>query len=293
MTASGAAERTTALVTGATSGIGRALAEALAAAGMTVGIVARDAARGTQARNAIAAASGNEHVDLFQGDLSDLASVRRLAGTVAVARPTLDILIHSAAVYTRRRSVTAEGFETMFATNLLGPFLLTNLLLEPLRAAPAARVLVLSAPSTVRLDFDDLQGERRFHSLTAFGATKAADLLFAFELARRLEGSTVTANAVHPGLVRSNLMRGAPAPLRWATWLVSRSPANAVEGIVPLAVAPEFAGLSGRFFHRAREIDPPPYTRDPAVGRRLWEVSARLVGLPEASATRTAKESTP
>jgi NAD(P)-dependent dehydrogenase (short-subunit alcohol dehydrogenase family) len=105
----------------------------------------------------------------------------------------------------------------MFATNVLGPFLLTDLLLAPLRAAPAARVLLLSAPATNRLDFDDLQGERRFRSLSAFGASKAAGLLFTFELARRLEDSGVIANAVHPGLVRTNLMRQALAPLRWAT----------------------------------------------------------------------------
>jgi NAD(P)-dependent dehydrogenase (short-subunit alcohol dehydrogenase family) len=201
---------------------------------------------------------------------------------VAEAHSTLDVLVHCAAIYTPRRRATADGFETMLATNLLGPFLLTNLLLDQIRAARSARILVLSAPSTVRLDFDDLQAERRFRSLTAFGATKAADLVFTFELARRLEGTRATTNAVHPGLVRSNLMRGAPAPLRWATWLVSRSPARAVESIVPLALAPEFDGLSGRFFHRAREIEPPPYTRDPEIGRRLWRACAELVGLTDA-----------
>jgi NAD(P)-dependent dehydrogenase (short-subunit alcohol dehydrogenase family) len=290
MIASSPADRRTALVTGATSGIGRALAGALAATGATVGLVARDAERGEQARAAIAASAGNDRVELFTGDLSSLASVRRLAGAVAEAHPAIDVLVHCAAVYTPRRRVTADGFETMFATNLLGPFLLTNLLLDQIRAARSARILVLSAPSTVRLDFDDLQAVRRFRSLTAFGATKAADLLFTFELARRLEGTGVTANAVHPGLVRSNLMRGAPAPLRWATWLVSSSPARAVERIVPLALAPEFEALSGRFFHGAREIEPPPYTRDSEIGRRLWEACAALVGPSDTSSRIRARD---
>jgi NAD(P)-dependent dehydrogenase (short-subunit alcohol dehydrogenase family) len=271
------------LVTGATSGIGRAVAEALAAAGTTVGIVARDAARGEQTRSAIAAATGSAQVTLFVGDLSDLTSVRRLADAVATAYPALDVLIHCAAIYTPRRTSTVDGLETMFATNLVGPFLLTSLLLDRLRAAAAGRILVLSAPSTVRLNFEDLQSEGRFQSLTAFGATKSADLVFAFELARRLRGTRVTANAVHPGLVRSNLMRGAPAPLRWATWLASRSPARAATSIVSLALAPEFEGVSGRFFHRGREIEPPPYSLDPEVGVRLWEATARLAGLPESS----------
>jgi NAD(P)-dependent dehydrogenase (short-subunit alcohol dehydrogenase family) len=269
----------TALVTGATAGIGRALAAALAAEGLTVGIVARDRDRGGAARREIAAATGNDRVELFVGDLSSMTSVRALAVAVAEAHPALDILVHAAAVYTPRRSVTTDGFETMFATNFLGPFLLTNLLLDGLRAAQAGRVLVLSAPSTVRLDFDDLQGEHRFRSLTAFGASKAADLLFAFELARRLESTRVTVNAVHPGLVRTNLMRGAPAPVRWATWLVSAPPARAAAAIVPLALAAAYEGRSGRFYTAGREIEPPPYTRDPMVGRRLWTVGATLTGL--------------
>ncbi|HET9521303.1 MAG TPA: SDR family NAD(P)-dependent oxidoreductase [Candidatus Limnocylindrales bacterium] len=276
MTSRPAATGSTALVTGATSGIGRALAEALAAAGMTVGFVARDRERGEQTKAAIAAETGSDRVELFVGDLSDMASVRRLAAAVADAHPMLDMLIHSAAVYRARRTVTGDGFETMFATNVLGPFLLTNMLLERLRCAGSARVLVLSAPSTVTVDFDDLQAERRFRSLTAFGATKAADLLFTFELARRLDGTGVTANAVHPGLVRTNLMRQAPAPLRWATRLVSASPDRAAAAIAPLALAPEYASRTGRFFRAGREIEPPPYTVDPEMGRRLWEACAAL-----------------
>jgi NAD(P)-dependent dehydrogenase (short-subunit alcohol dehydrogenase family) len=276
VTSSPSATGRTALVTGATSGIGRALAESLAVAGMTVGIVARDRERGERMRASIAAETGNDRIELFVGDLSDQVSVRRLASAVAQAHPTLDVLVHSAAVYTSRWSSTADGLETMFATNVLGPFLLTNLVLDALRAAGSARVLVLSAPSTVKLDFDDLHGERRFRSLTAFGATKAADLLFTFELARRLEGTGVTVNAVHPGLVRTNLMRQAPAPLRWATRLVSTTPARAAAAIAPLALAPEFASRTGRFFRAGREIEPPPYTVDPEMGRRLWEACTSL-----------------
>jgi NAD(P)-dependent dehydrogenase (short-subunit alcohol dehydrogenase family) len=270
-----------AIVTGATSGIGRAVAEALAAAGITVAIVARDAVRGEQARTEISAATGSQRVELFVGDLSDLASVQRLSAAVAEAHPSLDVVVHCAAVYNARRTVTDDGFETMFATNVLGAFLLTNLLLEQLRASGAARVIVLTAPSTVRLDFDDLQGERRFRSLTAFGATKAADLLFTFELARRLEGTGVTANAVHPGLVRTNLMRQSPAPLRWATRLLSAPPERAAAAITPLALAPEYASQTGRFYRAGREIEPPPYTRDPEVAKRLWEVCASLTKLSE------------
>jgi NAD(P)-dependent dehydrogenase (short-subunit alcohol dehydrogenase family) len=270
-----------AIVTGATSGIGRAVAEALAAAGITVAIVARDAVRGEQARTEISAATGSQRVELFVGDLSDLASVQRLSAAVAEAHPSLDVVVHCAAVYNARRTVTDDGFETMFATNVLGAFLLTNLLLEQLRASGAARVIVLTAPSTVRLDFDDLQGERRFRSLTAFGATKAADLLFTFELARRLEGTGVTANAVHPGLVRTNLMRQSPAPLRWATRLLSAPPERAAAAITPLALAPEYASQTGRFYRAGREIEPPPYTRDPEVAKRLWEICASLTKLSE------------
>jgi NAD(P)-dependent dehydrogenase (short-subunit alcohol dehydrogenase family) len=278
VTASPSRERC-AIVTGATSGIGRAVAEGLAADGASVGLVARDPARGETARREITAATGNDRVRVLAGDLSIQSSVRDLGREAAIAFPRLDALVHCAAVYARRRSTTVDGLELMFATNVLGPFLLTGLLL-PTLAGHDGRVLVLTAPSTVRFDLDDLQGERRFRSLTAFGATKAADLVFTIELARRVESSGVTANAVHPGLVRTGLMRDAAAPLRWATWLVSRSPSHAATPIVRLALRPDHAAESGRFFKDGRPIDPPSFTLDPELGRRLWEACDALSGSP-------------
>ena len=268
----------TALVTGATSGIGRAIAENLAAAGLTVVLLARDEARGEAARQAIATTTGNDRISVVPGDLADLGSVRQAALAIERAHPRLHILVNCAGVYTPKRTVTTDGFETMFATNLLGPFLLTNLVLPQLQAAGSARVLVISAPSGTKLDFDDLQGERRFRSLTNFGASKAADLLFTFELARRLDGTGVTANAIHPGLTRTSLMSGAPAVIRWAVWPFSGSPESAAKSITPLALDPVFADRSGQFFHHAKAIDPPKSTRDPDVARRLWDVSAGLTG---------------
>ena len=269
-----------AVVTGSTAGIGRAIAAELAAAGVTVGVVARDAARGEAARAALPSAGGRMRHALFVADLSSQADVRRLATEVEGAFPQLHGLVNAAGIYTRRRETTTDGLEAMFATNLLAPYLLTNLLIARLQASAPARILTLSAPSTVRLDFDDLQGERRFRSLNAFGASKAADLLFTFELARRLEGSGVTANAVHPGLARTGLMRQAVAPLRWVTWIVSRPPERVAADIAPLVLEERFGEQSGRFFKGGREIDPPDYTRDPEAARRLWEHAAALTGLP-------------
>jgi len=270
-----------ALVTGATSGIGRALALELAAAGLTVGVVGRDGVRADAVRAEIASAPGGGSARGFVADLARLSEVRRLAAEVDQAFPRLDHLVHCAAIFMPHRTTTPDGLETMFATNHVAPFLLTNLLLPLLKASAPSRILVLTAPSTVRLDFDDLQGERRFGALGAFGASKAANLLFVHELARRLAGTGVTANAVHPGLVRTSLMRHAPAPLRWATTLLSAPPARAAKAIAPLVLSPEHAGRGGRFFKNGRETNAPAYTRDDGVARRLWDESARLAGLDE------------
>src|SRR5262249_3131281 len=141
----------------------------------------------------------------------------------------LDVLINNAAVFKQRRTLTPEGLETMFATNHVGPFLLTNLLLERLKASPSSRILIMTAPSTTKVDFDDLQADKHFNPLQAFGASKTCNLLFTYELARRLADTHVTVNAILPGLVKSQLMREAPAPIRWVPSLLSSTPEQAAQ----------------------------------------------------------------
>lgn len=183
----------------------------------------------------------------------------------------------------RQRTVTVDGFEEMFAANHLGPFLLTHLLLERLQAAVqadgSARVLNITAPSTVQLNFEDLQGERNFNSLNAFGATKMANLLFIFELARRLENTGITANAIHPGLARSGLMKEAFILMRLITQLASSPPEKVTSAILQAATAPEFASTSGKFLHNGKEIEVPAYAHDRTAQQRLWERSEALTGL--------------
>lgn len=267
------------LVTGATSGLGRAVASSLNKLGWTVIILARDRDR-AEAALAEMRQAGPSMAELLLADLSDLATVRRAAAELTGRHGHLHLLVNCAAVYLSRREVTPDGLEKMFATNHLGPFLLTNLLLERMRGAGSARILTVTAPSTVRPDFDDLQGKRRFRSLNAFGATKMANLLFTFALARRLEGSGATANAVHPGIVRTGLMHQAPAPMRWITGLVGASAERAVEPILQVATEASFTSRNGRFFHKAKEISPPAYALDLQAQERLWQESVRLTGLP-------------
>ena len=267
------------VVTGATSGLGKAVALELVKTGATVILVGRDPQRGAQVEKEIASAAKNANIDLQLSDLSNLSSVRNLAEILNSKYEKIDVLINNAGIYRRQRAVTVDGFEEMFATNHLGPFLLTHLLLDRLLASPSARILNVSAPSTSQLNFDDLQGEKKFNSLSAFGASKMSNLLFTYELVRRLADTHVRVNAYHPGLVRSPLMKEAAAPLRLLTRLFSSSPQRAAHDLVLLATAPEFENAHGKFFHRGKEIEPAAYALNPQNQSRLWEVSERLTGM--------------
>jgi NAD(P)-dependent dehydrogenase (short-subunit alcohol dehydrogenase family) len=196
-------------------------------------------------------------------------------------------LIHCAAVFVRERRVSPEGFELMFATNHLGPFLLTRGLLSALRAGALSRVVTVSAPSTTELDFSDLQSSRKFSAFNAFGATKTANLLFAYELARRLDGTGVTSNVFFPGVVRSKLMRDAPAVVRGLAGLAGKRPEEVGTALAWFALDPSLDGVTGRFFKLTKESDSSEYSRDPANQRRLWEESEQLTlpWVPGAGAT--------
>lgn len=267
------------LVTGGNGGLGQAIAAQLAATGATVIITCRSRERGEAARATVVAAGRNASVDLMLADLSAQHSISELVNAFRRNYNRLDVLIHTAAIFTNKRVVSADGLELMLTTNHLAPFLMTNLLLDPLKQSANGRVLTVTAPSTVPINFDDLQAETRFSALRVFGATKMANLLFTYELARRLAGTRITANAIHPGLVKSNLMAQAPLPIRVLPQIFAATPAQAAAPIVALAASPEFATVSGKFFKDRKPIASNAYSHDQAVQRQLWEVSTSLTGL--------------
>jgi len=236
------------------------------------------------ARNEIASQSGSVSVELVLADLSSLAAVRKLAADFNSRYSKLDVLINDAAVYMGTRTVTAEGFEMMFATNYLGPFLLTRLLIPLIFEARPSKIVNVTAPATTRPNLEDLQSERKFGALNAFGASKAAVLLFTYALAQRLEGRGITVNAYHPGVVKTGLMREAPAPVRLVSGvmnlLAGRSPDKAAEGLVQLAISEEFRATNGRLMHDGKSISA-PLKDEKDLQERLWRASSALVGLPE------------
>lgn len=272
------------LVTGASSGIGMATCAALSKIGAVVVMACRDRTRGRTAQAKVVSQSGNQSADLILADLSSPASVRGLAAEFGAKYPKLDLLVNDAATFVSKRFVTPDGLELMFATNYLGPFLLTRLLVPKLEAASPSRVINVSAPSSMKPDLDDLQGERAFGAIGAFGASKAADLLFTYALARKLEGRGVTVNAYHPGIVRTRLVRGAPAAVRVITSVLNVfmgvSAKRASKGLVHLASSVDFEGTTGAVIHDGKTVKA-PFSDDIEAQDRLWRISCELTGLPE------------
>jgi len=264
------------VMTGATGAIGSATAALLARRQARLVLLSRPSER---LDALVEKVDRDNRVSSVEVDLSSLASVRAAARQVARTVTHVDALLNIAAIYASQYEQSDDGFELMLATNHLAPFLLTNLLRD--RLAGAGRVITVSAPSSTRVDVDQLLSKDHFRSLRTFGATKAANLMFTFELARRAKRWDVGAYAYHPGLVRSELMREAPRPIRVLTRLVSRPPDRAAEDLADLATSPAFASTTGWFFKGGRRIDPPKSTLDAGAQGELWRRSAELVELGE------------
>jgi NAD(P)-dependent dehydrogenase (short-subunit alcohol dehydrogenase family) len=274
----------TVLVTGGTGGIGRATALGLAAMGAHAAIVGRDRARTEDAAREIREAGGGQ-VDAFVADMSSQAEVRRLADEVLGALPRIDVLVNNVGGYWDTRHVTADGLERTFALNHLAPFLLTHLLLGRLRESAPARVVTVSsgAHTMGRIDFDDLGGERSYSGMRAYSQSKLANVLFTYELARRLGAGGVTANAVHPGMVRTGFgAEDAGSLQRLFTPLMRpfmKSPAQGATTSIHLASSLEVEGVTGCYFAGSKRRDSSKRSHDQATAERLWQVSADLVGI--------------
>lgn len=271
------------LVTGANAGIGRATALGLAKMGANVVMVCRSRERGEAALVEIKRESGNDSVALLVADLSSVAATRRLPDEFKAKYPTLHVLINNAGIIPRKRTVTEDGLETQFAVNHLAYFLLANLLLDVLKASAPARIVNVTSQvhSGASIDFDDLQSERLYRPTYVYKWTKLANVLFTYELARRLEGTGVTANCLHPGGVATNLLADyLPSPLRFMTKIVGVSPEKGARTPIYLATSPDVEGVTGKYFVNQKEARSSKLSYDRNLASRLWQVSAERTGLP-------------
>jgi NAD(P)-dependent dehydrogenase (short-subunit alcohol dehydrogenase family) len=276
----------TVVVTGANSGVGKATAVALAAAGARTVITARSEQRGIEALSDIRAASGSDQVELVVFDLADLASIREGAAHILDRCPRIDVLVNNAGLVLSRRSETRDGFESTFGINHLGPFYLTQLLTDRLIASAPARVVNVASTAhrSARrgLDFEDLQSQRHYAGMQAYSRSKLANILFTNELARRLSGTGVTANSVHPGTVASGFARDDDASgfLAFGIKVIKPfilTPEKGARTSLYVASSSALEGLSGQYFVKCRPKAPSAAARDSTAAALLWSVSEQLV----------------
>jgi NAD(P)-dependent dehydrogenase (short-subunit alcohol dehydrogenase family) len=271
------------VVTGATRGIGRATADGLARQGASVVLVVRRNEDGMKVSHEISAA-GSPMPGVVSADLSSQASIRQAAEELKQRYPRLHVLINNAGIITRQRELTVDGIEKQFAVNHLAYFLLSNLLLDRLLAGAPSRIINVSsgAHAGATLDFDDLQGERGYSATGAYSQSKLANILFTYELSRRLRGTGVTANCLHPGVIGTKLLAdymGVPVGGGALARTFGASPEQGADTIIFLASSPEVSGVSGQYFERRRPRQSSAESYDEAAARRLWQLSEQLTGL--------------
>jgi NAD(P)-dependent dehydrogenase (short-subunit alcohol dehydrogenase family) len=276
----------TCMITGATSGIGRASALELGRMGARLVLVCRNRQRGEELMREISR-GGISAVELMVADLESQAQVRKLAADFLASKQPLHVLMNNAGVFNLKRELTSDGLEAVFAVNHLAYFALTLLLLDRIKESAPARIINISSDLHKRatIKFDDLGGERSFGGMSSYGQSKLANVLFTYELARRLAGTGVTVNCVHPGAVATNLANH-NGTLMSAAWKLAgtfmKSPENGARTQIYLASSPEVTGVTGKYFIDSRPVASSDESYDENVARRLWEVSASMTGLPAA-----------
>jgi NAD(P)-dependent dehydrogenase (short-subunit alcohol dehydrogenase family) len=277
------------LVTGCSAGIGKVTARELATMGATVVMVCRNRAKGEAAQAEIKEASGNDQVALIVADLSELSQVRRVANEFKKSYTQLHVLINNAGGIHSEHKVTSDGLEYTFATNYLAPFLLTHLLLDVLKASAPARIVNVSSAGHTqgKIDFADLQGSQRYSFTKAYGQSKLAQIYFTYELASQLEGTGVTVNALHPGMVASNFndgMKGMAHVIGGVIYfLAGITVEKGAQTTLYLAASPDVEGVSGKYFSDCKEVSSSRLSYDVTVRQRLWNVSEELIRQSEPS----------
>jgi NAD(P)-dependent dehydrogenase (short-subunit alcohol dehydrogenase family) len=273
------------LVTGATNGVGRVAARELAKMGAVVVIIGRNPAKTESTVHEITSQTGSSAVDSIVADLSSMSEVRRAADEFKSRYKRLDVLLNNAGALFARRQQTVDGYEMTFALNHLSYFLLTNLLLDTLKASAPARIVNVSSDAHrgKKLNFDDLQHQQSYPMFgdEAYGQSKLANVLFTYEVARRLAGTGVTANVLHPGVVATGFGHNNGGIVDLALRLVHRfalTPEQGAETLVYLASSPEVEGVTGKFFYQCKPVDSSPESYNEAAAKRLWEISEQMVG---------------
>jgi len=274
----------TCMVTGATNGIGLVTAKKLARMGAAVTVVSRSPERCQATAERIRLENGNPQVDFIAADLSSLGEIRRVAQEFMTEHSRLDVLVNNAGGFFMRRCETIDGIELTFAINHLNYFLLTRLLLETIKASAPARIINVSSDAHrgASLNFNDLQNKRRYAGFRVYSQSKLMNVLFTYELDRRLQGSGVTANALHPGFVATGFAKNNGALFRLfmpLAQLGALSPEEGARTSIYLASSPEVDGVSGRYFTKEKAVASSPESYDEQSARRLWEISLELAHL--------------
>jgi NAD(P)-dependent dehydrogenase (short-subunit alcohol dehydrogenase family) len=265
------------LITGATGALGRATALEIAKTGATTILCARNKNKLENLKREISRNSVNDNIDILVADFSDSSSVKNAVMEFKQKYNRLDALLNIAAVYKSKREITRDKLELMFATNHLAPFILTNELLELLKAGKPSRIVTVSAPSTTKLHFEDLQGEKKFSSWRSFGGSKMMNLMFTYAIAGRLAGTGVSSIVFHPGIIKSDLMKEMPLVMRLILKIIGANPETVANMLCRLAIDPIYQNSSGKFYNsKGKELESSSYSYNKELQEELWTISEKL-----------------